>query len=81
MDPAEEVFVKPAARKSASRATVSSSSSRVTVSEVGNIIKRLEKAERINARLEVKDKEKKFKFLKPGCEKQFKFNVKMKDLF
>ena len=77
----EEVFVRPAARKSASRATVSSSSSVVTESEVGNIIERLEKAERINARLEVKEKEKKFKFSKPGCEKQFKFNVKMKDLF
>ena len=49
--------------------------------KVGNIIERLEKAERINARLEVKEKEKKFKFSKPGCEKQFKFNSKMKDLF
>ena len=48
---------------------------------MGNILERLEKAERINARLEVKEKEKKFKFSKPGCEKQFKFNVKMKDLF
>ena len=44
-------------------------------------MERLEKAERINAKLEVKEKEKKFKFSKPGCEKQFKFNSKMKDLF
>ena len=44
-------------------------------------MERLEKAERINARLEVKEKEKKFKFSKPGCETQFKFNTKMKDLF
>ena len=46
-----------------------------------SIIERLEKAERINAKLEVKEKEKKFKFSKSGCEKQFKFNVKMKDRF
>ena len=44
-------------------------------------MERLEKAERINARLEVKEKEKKFKFSKPGCETRFKFNSKMKDLF
>ena len=48
---------------------------------MGNIIERLEKAERINAKLEVKGKEKKFKFSKPGCEKQLNFNSKMKDLF
>ena len=48
---------------------------------MGNIMERLEKAERINAKLEVKGKEKKFKFSKPGCEKQFNFNSKIKDLF
>ena len=48
---------------------------------MGNIIERLEKAERINAKLEVKGKEKKFKFSKSGWEKQFNFNSKIKDLF
>jgi hypothetical protein len=44
------------------------------------ILERLEKAERVNAKLEEKEKEKKFKFSKPACETQFKFNTKMKDL-
>ena len=79
--------MRPSARRSASevsrasRTTSSSSASLGKRIEVGNIVERLEKAERINAKLEVKEKEKKFKFAKLGCEKQFKFNSKMKDLF
>ena len=76
----EGVFVRPPPRKSVSTAAVSSSGL-VSKVEVDSIVKRLEKAERINAKLEVKEKEKKFKFSKAGCEKQFKFNVKMKDRF
>ena len=45
------------------------------------IKERLARAERVNVKLEAKEKEKKFKFSKPGCEKQFKFNIKMKDRF
>jgi hypothetical protein len=48
---------------------------------VDGIVERLVKAERINARLEMKEKEGKFKFSKSGCETQFKFNIKMKDRF
>ena len=44
-------------------------------------MERVEEAERINAKLEVKGKEKKFKFSKSGCETQFKFNSKIKDLW
>ena len=44
-------------------------------------MERLEKAERINAKLEVKEKEKKFKFSKSGCGTQFKFNSKIEDLW
>ena len=44
-------------------------------------MERVEEAERVNAKLEVKGKEKKFKFSKAGCETQFKFNVKIKDLW
>ena len=76
-----EAFVRPSYRGSTSRTSSSSVSSVNKKNKVGNIIERLEKAERINARLEVKEKEKKFKFSKPGCETQFKFNSKMKDLF
>ena len=76
--------MRPSPRRSASGASrLSSSSSAGLVGKikVGNIVERLERAERINAKLEVKEKEKKFKFSKPGCEKQFKFNSKMKELF
>ena len=45
------------------------------------IVERLVKAERINVRLEMKEKEGRFKFSKAGCETQFKFNIKMKDRF
>ena len=76
-----EAFVRPSYRGSTSRTSSSSSSSLSKRNKVGSIMERLEKAERINAKLEVKEKEKKFKFSKPGCEKQFKFNSKMKDLF
>ena len=39
---------------------------------------RLEELERVNKKKE-KDEEKKHKFLKPGCEKQYKFNEKIKE--
>ena len=73
--------MRPSTGRSASRATSSSSSSLAKKIKMGNIMERLEKAERINAKLEVKGKEKKFKFSKSGCEKQFNFNSKIKDLF
>ena len=41
-------------------------------------MERVKEAERINAKLEVKGKEKKFKFSKSGCETQFKFNLRLK---
>ena len=41
----------------------------------------VEEEERVNAKLEEKEKEKKFKFSKSGCETQFKFNTKIKDLW
>ena len=44
-------------------------------------MERVEEAERVNVKLEVKGKEKKFKFSKAGCETQFKFNSKIKDLW
>ena len=44
-------------------------------------MERVEEAERVNAKLEVKEKEKKFKCSKTGCETQFKFNSKIKDLW
>ena len=44
-------------------------------------MERVEEAERINVKLEAKEKEKKFKFSKSGCETQFKFNSKIKDLW
>ena len=44
-----------------------------------NLVERLEEVERINAKFEKKEKE--FKFTKIGCETQYKFNVKVKELF
>ena len=44
------------------------------------LIERLEEVERVNAKLEKKEKEKEFKFTKAGGEKQYKFNGKMKNL-
>ena len=49
--------------------------------EVKKLIERLEEVERVNAKLERKEKEKEFKFTKAGCERQYKFNEKMKDVF
>ena len=46
-----------------------------------NLVERLEEVERINAKFEKKEKEKEFKFTKIGCETQYKFNVKVKELF
>ena len=45
------------------------------------LMERVEEVERVNAKLEEKEKEKKFKFSKLGCETQFKFNTKIKDLW
>ena len=44
------------------------------------ISKRLEEIERINAKLEKKEKEKDFKFTKTGCETLYKFNNKVKEV-
>ena len=41
---------------------------------------RLEEVERINAKLEKKEKDKDFKFTKTGCETQYKYNNKIKEL-
>jgi hypothetical protein len=76
----EGVFSRPPPRKSASTAVVSLSGL-VSKAEVDSIVKRLEKAERINAKLEMKEKEDEFKLSKSGCETQFKFNIQMKDRF
>ena len=47
------------------------------------VMERLVKAEKFNVKMKVKEEEEeKFKFKsKSGCEKQFKFNLKMKDRF
>jgi hypothetical protein len=44
------------------------------------IAERLEEVERINAKLEKKEKDKEFKFTKIGCENQLKFNNKIKEV-
>jgi hypothetical protein len=44
------------------------------------IAERLEEVERINAKLEKKNKDKEFKFTKIGCENQYKFNNKVKEI-
>ena len=49
--------------------------------EVKKLIEQLEEVERVNAKLKRKEKEKEFKFTKAGCERQYKFNEKMKDMF
>ena len=49
--------------------------------KVQKLIERVEEVERINAKFERKEKEKEFKFSKVGCENQFKFNGKIKELF
>ena len=45
------------------------------------IMERVVRAEKFNVKLKAKEEDEKFKFSKPGCEKQFKFNIKMKDRF
>ena len=45
------------------------------------LIERVEEVERVNAKFERKEKENEFKFSKIGCETQYKFNVKIKELF
>ena len=45
------------------------------------MIERLEEVERVNSKFEKKEKEKEFQFTNKGCEKQFKFNGNMKELF
>ena len=49
--------------------------------EMDSIMERLRKAEKVGDRLKAKEEDKDFKFSKPGCEKQFKFNIKMKERF
>ena len=49
--------------------------------EMDFIMERLVEAEKFNVKLKAKEEDEKFKFSKPGCEKQFKFNIKMKDRF
>ena len=49
--------------------------------KVQKLMERVEEVESVNAKFEKKEKEKEFKFLKVGCETQFKFNGKIKDLF
>ena len=59
----------------------SSSSSRAReIFQMQEIAERLEEVERINAKLEKKEKDKDFKFTKTGCENQYKFNIKIKEL-
>ena len=45
------------------------------------IIERVMKAKKFSDRLKAKEEDQKFKFSKSGCEKQFKFNIKIKDIF
>ena len=40
----------------------------------------LEEVERVNVKFEKNEKEKELEFTNKGCERQFKFNGKMKDL-
>ena len=49
--------------------------------EMELIKKRLMRAEKFLVRLKAKEEDGKFKFSKTGCEKQFEFNIKMKDRF
>ena len=49
--------------------------------EMDLIMERVVRAEKFNVKLKAKEEDEKFKFSKPGCEKQFKFNIKMKDRF
>ena len=48
--------------------------------EMQKIAERLEEVERVNAKLEKKAKDKDYKFTKVGCENQFKFNNKIKEI-
>ena len=49
--------------------------------EMDSIMERLLKAKKVSDKLKAKEEDENFKFSKPGCEKQFKFNIKMKDRF
>ena len=46
-----------------------------------SIMERLMKAKKFSDKLKAKEEDEKFKFFKSGCERQFKFNIKMKDRF
>ena len=46
-----------------------------------SIMERLMKAKKFSDKLKAKEEDENFKFSKSGCEKQFKFNIKMKDRF
>ena len=48
--------------------------------EMQKITERLAEVERVNAKLEKKAKDKEYKFTKIGCENQFKFNNKIKEI-
>ena len=47
---------------------------------VRRLLERMDEGERIIAKLEKKEKEREFKFSKPGCEKQYRFNSKIREL-
>ena len=49
--------------------------------EMDSIMERLVKAKKFSDKLKAKEEDENFKFSKPGCEKQFKFNIKIKDRF
>ena len=70
------------ARRSRSRGSASSTRSyeeRETPT-IKRLRERLDEVERVNKKLEEKEKDKKHKFKKPGCEKQFKFNEKVQEV-
>ena len=58
----------------------SSSSSSSKAFRMQEITERLEEVERVNTKLQKKAKDKEFKFTKTGCENQFKFNSKIKEV-
>ena len=58
----------------------SSSGSSAEAFRMDKISERLEEVERVNAKLEKKNKDKEFKFTKTSCETQHKFNSKLKEI-
>ena len=45
------------------------------------MMERVDESARIIAKLEKKEKEREFKFSKPGCEKQYRFNTRIRELY